>query len=78
MAPKSYETHELEMIWLKVEPPFEPLRSDPRWQECCKRVSVNVRGLVHPHPRHRFDVLELKGGTQCVSGAPGICAGDTG
>ncbi len=38
MAPKSYETHELEMIWLKVEPPFEPLRSDPRWQECCKRL----------------------------------------
>ena len=28
----------VEMIWLKVEPPFEPLRSDPRWQEMLDKV----------------------------------------
>jgi TolB-like protein len=29
---KAYKTHEVEMYWLKVEPPFEPIRSDPRYQ----------------------------------------------
>ncbi|MDH5367973.1 MAG: helix-turn-helix domain-containing protein [Cyclobacteriaceae bacterium] len=29
---KAYEDHEVEMYWIKVEPLFEPLRSDPRWQ----------------------------------------------
>ena len=26
------------MYWVKVEPPFEPLRSDPRWQEMLDKV----------------------------------------
>jgi TolB-like protein/class 3 adenylate cyclase len=30
---KAYQDHEVEMYWLKVEPPFEPLRTDPRYQE---------------------------------------------
>lgn len=29
---KAYQAHEVEMYWLKVEPPFEPLHSDPRFQ----------------------------------------------
>jgi len=29
---KAYEDHEVEMYWLKVEPPFAPLHDDPRWQ----------------------------------------------
>jgi TolB-like protein len=35
---KSFQDHEVEMYWLKVEPPFEPLRSDPRWQVMLDKV----------------------------------------
>jgi len=35
---KAYKDHELEMYWLKVEPPFEPLHKDPRWQEMLDKV----------------------------------------
>ena len=35
---KAYETNEVEMYWLKEEPPFEPLRHDPRWQTILKKV----------------------------------------
>ena len=35
---KAYEDHEVEMYWLKVEPPFEPLHSDPRWQVMLDKV----------------------------------------
>ena len=35
---KSNQDHEVEMYWLKVEPPFEPLHSDPRWQEMLDKV----------------------------------------
>ena len=37
---KAYQDHEVEMYWLKVEPPFEPLRSDPRWQEMLDKVGI--------------------------------------
>ncbi len=35
---KAYTDHEVEMYWLKVEPPFEPLHSDPRWQVMLDKV----------------------------------------
>ncbi len=35
---KSYQDHEVEMYWLKVEPPFESLRSDIRYQEMLDKV----------------------------------------
>ena len=35
---KSFLDKEVEMYWLKVEPPFEPLRIDPRWQELLDKV----------------------------------------
>jgi adenylate cyclase len=35
---KSYQDHEVEMYWLKVEPPFEPLHEDPRWQAMLDQV----------------------------------------
>ncbi len=35
---KAYQDHEVEMYWLKVEPPFGPLRSDPRWQGMLDKV----------------------------------------
>ena len=35
---KAYEDHEVEMYWLKVEPPFEPLHDDPRWQVMLDKV----------------------------------------
>ncbi len=35
---KAYQDHEVEMYWLKVEPPFEPLHDDPRWQVMLDKV----------------------------------------
>ena len=35
---KSYEAHEVEMIWLKIEPQFNSLRNDPRFTDLLKRV----------------------------------------
>jgi tetratricopeptide (TPR) repeat protein len=35
---KAYRNHEVEMYWLKVEPPFEPLRSDPRFQVMLDKI----------------------------------------
>lgn len=35
---KSYQDHEVEMYWLKVEPPFDPLHDDPRWQVILDKV----------------------------------------
>ncbi len=36
---KAYEDREVEMYWLKVEPPFEPIRSDPRFQDLLNRMN---------------------------------------
>ena len=38
---KAYEDHEVELYWLKVEPPFEPLHNDPRWQEMLDKVGFH-------------------------------------
>lgn len=35
---KAYKAHEIEMYWLKVEPPFEPLRSNPRFQVMLDKI----------------------------------------
>ena len=35
---KSFVNHEIEMYWLKVEPPFKPLHKDPRWQAMLDKV----------------------------------------
>ena len=35
---KAYEDREVEMYWLKVEPLFEPMRKDPRWQQMLDKV----------------------------------------
>jgi len=40
---KAYQDHEVEMYWLKVEPSFEPLRSDPRWQGMLDKVGFPER-----------------------------------
>jgi tetratricopeptide (TPR) repeat protein len=39
---KSYETHEVEMIWLKIEPQFNSLKSDPRFTDLLKRVGFLI------------------------------------
>jgi len=36
---KAYKDREVEMYWLKVEPPFEPIRNDHRFQDLVKRVN---------------------------------------
>jgi tetratricopeptide (TPR) repeat protein len=35
---KSYQDHEVEIYWLKVEPPFDPIRSDPRFQVMLDKI----------------------------------------
>jgi len=35
---KSYKAHEVEMIWLKIEPQFQALRDDPRFGEMLEKV----------------------------------------
>jgi TolB-like protein len=35
---KSFADHEIEMYWLKVEPPFKPLHKDPRCQAMLDKV----------------------------------------
>jgi hypothetical protein len=38
---RSYRDHEVEMYWLKVEPPFEPLRGDPRYKAMLDKVGFS-------------------------------------
>ncbi len=38
---RSIDNYEVELYWLKVEPPFEPLRSDPRWPDMLRKVGFN-------------------------------------
>ncbi|MBT8179568.1 MAG: helix-turn-helix domain-containing protein [Eudoraea sp.] len=42
----SYDRHEVEMIWLREEPPLKPLRSDPRYVELYHKVGFPMP----PHP----------------------------
>ncbi len=35
---KSFQDNELELYWLKVEPEFEPIYDDPRWQKMLDKV----------------------------------------
>lgn len=35
---KGYGDHEVEMYWLKVEPPFRPLQKDPRFKNLLTRI----------------------------------------
>ena len=35
---KSYQDNEIELYWLKVEPEFESLHDDSRWQEMLDKV----------------------------------------
>ncbi len=35
---RAYDNREVEMFWLKVEPPFEPLREDLRWYGLLQKV----------------------------------------
>jgi len=36
----AYDNHESSVIWLKVEPQFDPLRSDPRYAELMQKLRI--------------------------------------
>ncbi|HXD30525.1 MAG TPA: winged helix-turn-helix domain-containing protein [Pyrinomonadaceae bacterium] len=36
---KAFENKDIEMVWLKVDPAFEPLRSDSRFEDLVRRVA---------------------------------------
>lgn len=36
---KAFENRDVELVWLKVNPAFDPLRSDPRFRKLVERVS---------------------------------------
>jgi hypothetical protein len=36
----AFETHDSFVTWLKVEPQFDPLRSDPRYQELLQKIRI--------------------------------------
>ena len=38
---KAIKDKEVELYWLKVEPPFEPLYDDPRWEELMDEMGFN-------------------------------------
>ena len=38
---KAMADKEVELFWLKVEPPFEPLYGDPRWEVLMEEMGFN-------------------------------------
>lgn len=38
---KGFKNHEVEMYWLKVEPPFKPLHANPRFKDLLDRIGFN-------------------------------------
>jgi tetratricopeptide (TPR) repeat protein len=39
---KAYEQHGPQLVWLKVTPEFEPLHSDPRWDNLLIRMGLGI------------------------------------
>jgi len=37
---KAYEERSAYMVWLKTEPVFDPIRSDPRYVELCRKIGL--------------------------------------
>jgi hypothetical protein len=48
---KAIADKEVELYWLKVEPPFKPLYEDPRWDRLIDKMGFN------DIPKAQFDTL---------------------
>ncbi|NNM23024.1 MAG: hypothetical protein HKO54_05675 [Flavobacteriaceae bacterium] len=46
---KSYDHHEVEMMWLKEEPLLRPLRTDPRYVDLYERVGFSKISPITPY-----------------------------
>ena len=38
---KAYEQHDYSLNWAKVDPAFDPMRSDPRFIELLKKIGLD-------------------------------------
>ena len=46
---KSYDHHEVEMMWLREEPLLRPLRTDPRYVDLYERVGFSKISPITPY-----------------------------